>query len=95
MKINVGDYLEKIDKKFPNRHKEIHKGCCKKCPSNLDRIDGTIDPESEQIKTFSKELIAKEFLFVCAWRPNKLCKGNCDYMEIDQDYLNSLNEKAR
>lgn len=90
----VGDCLEKMDKQFPNRHKEIHKGFCKNCPSNHNKKNGTIDEESEQIKTFPKELIAKEYLFVCAWRPNKLCKGNCDDMGIDENYLKTLHERA-
>jgi len=78
------------DEKFPNRHKEIHKGCCKNCPSNFDKINGIIDPECEEIKELPKDVIAKEFLFVCAWRNNKLCKGICDFYEIDKTYLDNI-----
>jgi len=81
------EWLNEQDRKFPNRHKEIHKGCCKHCPSNNNAKAGIIDPESVEIKTYPKELIAKEFLFVCAWRGNKLCKGICDYYGIDEQYI--------
>lgn len=81
------EFMKKQDQKYPNRHKEIHKGCCKYCPSNNNAKAGIIDPECEDIKTLPKEVIAKEYLFVCAWRPNKLCKGICDYLEIDEEFI--------
>ena len=84
--IKPNDYFAELDRKYPNRHKEIHKGCCKHCPSN----NFPDDPESEDIKTLPKEFIAKEYLFVCAWRNSKLCKGNCDNMGINQDFLDNL-----
>jgi len=77
-----------LEKQYPNRHAQIHKQCCKRCPSSFGS-----DPETEDIKaTCSKDFIADEFLFVCAWRPSKLCKGNCDFMGIDQGYLDKRNE---
>jgi len=66
---------------------EIHKACCKRCPTNNNRKAGIIDEESEEIKRLPKKLIAKEYLFVCTWRPSKLCKGICDFMEIDEGFL--------
>lgn len=66
---------------------EIHKACCKRCPTNQNKVNGTVDPESTEIKTYPKDLIVKEFLFVCAWRPDKLCKGLCDYFEIDEKFI--------
>ena len=87
--VNTNFNLQKDhDIKYPNRHKEIHKACCKECPSNNNVKQGIIDPESAEIKTYPKELIIKEFLFVCAWRPNKLCKGLCDYYNINQKLIN-------
>lgn len=84
------DAQKEYDDKFPDRHCTIHKTCCKQCPSERNREEGIEDPESKDIRdSFSKEFIAHEFLFVCAWRPNKLCKGNCDYMGIDQDFINN------
>ena len=80
------DYFERLDAEHPNRHKIIHKGCCKPCPSNQN----VTDPECEDIKTLPKEEIAREYLFVCAWRNSKLCKGNCDNMGIDQEFLDKL-----
>lgn len=71
-----------IEKKYPNRHREIHKVPCKRCPSSFG-----MDEESEDISKYPKELIAKEFLFVCYKRQSKLCKGLCDNMKIDQQYL--------
>lgn len=93
-KIKIGDYLKEQDLKFPNRHKEIHKDCCKNCPSNIGMQNGNTDPESAEIKTYPKERIVEEYLFVCGWRPNKLCKGLCDYMEIDERFIKECNEKT-
>lgn len=74
------------NKLFPNRHIEIHKACCKHCPSNNNRRAGIKDPETEDLKGLPKELIAKEYLFVCAWRNEKLCKGICDKFGIDEQF---------
>lgn len=89
-KITGTDWLKEQDLKFPNRHKEIHKRCCKHCPSNNDRKKGIKDLETEELKGLPKELIAKEYLFVCAWRTNKLCKGICDEFEIDEQFIKQL-----
>lgn len=98
MSLIVKQYLSKMAKwtedqnlKFPNRHKEIHKDCCQHCPSDRNAKDGTVDPESAEIKNYPKELIVSEFLFVCAWRGNKLCKGNCDYHGIDEQFIANCN----
>jgi hypothetical protein len=80
--------LDEQDRQYPNRYKQIHKTPCKLCPSKKGS-----DPEAESIKCLPKEFIAKEFLFVCAWRVNKLCKGNCDEMSIDQHFLDNLYEQ--
>jgi hypothetical protein len=85
IKAGIDEWFAEQERLYPNAHKEIHKGCCKKCPSAM----GT-DPETEDIKTYPKELIAKKFAFVCAWRNSKLCKGFCDNMGIDQQYLDNL-----
>lgn len=84
------DSQQEIDIKYPNRHIEIHKAPCKNCPSHIDKINGRIDPESSEIKTYPKEIIAKEFLFVCYCRQSKLCKGLCDYMDIDEEFIKSV-----
>lgn len=79
------------DRKYPNRHRVIHKECCKRCPSDYARRHGIEDGESKDLKDgMTKEQLAKEVVFVCAWRTSKLCKGICDYFEIDQEYLNKL-----
>lgn len=78
--------IEADDRRYPNRHKVIHKVACKDCPSMQ-----WIDPEAQQIKDeSSKSEIITKYLFVCAWRVSKICKGNCDHMEIDQQQLDEF-----
>lgn len=84
------EHFDEIDRKYPNRHKHIHKVPCKNCPSTKGS-----DPEADDIKaTCSKGLIATEFLFVCYCRESKLCKGYADFNDIDQDYLDKLYEQT-
>lgn len=80
---------DELDKKFPNRHKEIHKECCPRCPSAKAGND-LDDAETKEMLSNPKDVIAADWLFVCAWRTNKLCKGNCDLAGIDQKYLDEL-----
>jgi hypothetical protein len=61
--------------------RKIHSKPCEECPS----IKGT-DPECEDIKKLPhKDRL--ETIFLCAWRPNKLCRGYCDSMGIKQKDL--------
>ncbi len=91
MLIKTGiEAIDEANKKYPNRHKEIHKVCCKHCPTEHNRRNGLKDPETEDLKSLPKEVIAKEYLFVCAWRESKLCKGVCDEFGIDEVFINSL-----
>lgn len=84
---DIDKYFARLDRLYPNRRKQIHKVPCKGCPS----ADTRIDLESQDIKdTCSKEFLAKEGLFVCYKRESKLCKGLCDFMEIDQDFLDNF-----
>lgn len=80
-------YFEEQDRLYPNRHKEIHKGYCKWCPTNNGRKTGVPDPETEDLKRLPKDILAKEYAFVCAWRPDKLCKGICDEFGIDEQFI--------
>lgn len=82
----VENWFAELDRKYPNRHKEIHKVCCKNCPSSKSYKD----PETESYKSLPKEVLAKEYVFVCAWRNSKLCKGICDEYNIDEKYLESI-----
>ena len=93
--INTGIEMQKdLDNIYPNRHVTIHKTCCKNCPSEYYRRNNITDMECEDIKaTFCKEEIVNEFLFVCAWRPSKLCKGICDFYGIDQKFINTVLNK--
>lgn len=80
------------DKMYPNRHKEIHKVCCKKCPSKYCSDNGIVDLEDEEYKGAPKEFLMKEVLFLCAWRPSKLCKGLCDNHNINQQDLDNYHK---
>lgn len=88
--IKAREYLNELDKKYPNRRKEIHKQCCKKCPTENIYKNGGQDCEIEDLRGLSKEVLAKEIVFVCAWRNSKLCKGICYQYGITQNYLNAL-----
>jgi hypothetical protein len=84
------EYLKEMDEKYPDRHKIIHKACCKHCPSKIGMENDCMDDEAKEIAQYPKEVIVREFLFVCAWRPEKLCKGLCDFLEIDQEFIDSI-----
>lgn len=86
----IDNHLKSLNRNYPDRRKKIHREPCKPCPSHNNMINGIIDPESEDIKKLPKEIIAKEYLFVCFMRQNKLCKGLCDHMGIDEGFLNNL-----
>lgn len=63
----------------------IHRSPCKRCPS----AHYPADSEAEDIKDmYAKgEITARESVFPCAWRPNKICKGVCDYHGIGEKDL--------
>lgn len=89
---DMTNYLDEMDAKYPNRHKVIHKVHCQHCPS----ANSPADPEAQDIKDHvSKEHFIKEYAFVCAWRPSKLCKGVCDFMEVDQQLIDKVHETQR
>lgn len=70
---------------------QIHKGCCKHCPSKRIKEAGMTDPETEDFKAFfTKEEQAQKAIFPCAWRPDKFCKGICDEFDINQKYLDNI-----
>lgn len=75
---------DKNKKLYPNRYKEIHKVCCEECPSGEGMVN---DPEVEDQLKLPKEERAKR-VFLCGWRQSKLCKGFCNAMGVDEDYLN-------
>lgn len=83
---SIDKYFEELNKKFPDRRKVIHKKCCKYCPSNTN----ISDPETEEYKKLPKDVLIKEYVFVCAWRQNKLCKGICNQFDIDQEAINKF-----
>ena len=64
------------------RATEIWKQPCANCPS----AHFPTDPEVEDIKTWSREA-QLDTVFRCAWRPEKLCKGYCDVLQITEKDL--------
>jgi hypothetical protein len=79
------EHQRKMDDLYPYRHRVIHKECCKHCPSKHGP-----DEETKDFMNAPKEYLAREVLFVCAWRESKLCKGLCDIYGIDPAYLDNL-----
>lgn len=75
-----------VELKYPNRYKEIHKTPCKNCPSVINKENGIIDPENEEVKLFPREEQIKT-VFPCGWRSSKLCKGYCDEFNITEKDL--------
>lgn len=88
------DKQNEFDILYPNRHNEIHKVACKRCPSVINKYhrenSDFIDYEFEDTKILPKESIANDLAFVCAWRQSKLCKGFCDDFGIDEKYLKEI-----
>src|SRR5882724_1822795 len=70
--------------------KPIPKHACPQCPAVANQRAGIVEDEDVYIKQFPKSFIATEFLYSCFKRTQYLCKGNCDDMEIDQAFLDSL-----
>ncbi len=53
--------------------KEIHHHPCPKCPSE----HYPPDPEAHDLMTavVQGKIAEKDFLFLCAWRPDRICRG--------------------
>ena len=62
----------------PFAHMPIHDEPCPKCPT----AHYPPDPESADIEAWVKagKQPAGAWVFPCAWRREKLCKGICDYL---------------
>jgi hypothetical protein len=64
------------------RPTQIHAHPCKHCPSahhepDPESLDYLAAPRAEQIDS----------VFVCAWRPDKQCKGYCDFLGVNEAEL--------
>lgn len=71
------EWLKQAVKELPPRPTEIHAEPCEQCPS----AHWPPDPESLEIKEMvGAGAPASEFVFRCAWRPEALCKGVCDFL---------------
>jgi hypothetical protein len=73
----------KIALLYPNRYSEIHKVACVNCPSVVNKKNGILDLETENIKKLNRTDQIKS-RFVCGWRGSKLCKGYCDELNIKE-----------
>lgn len=65
------------------RTNEIHESPCEHCPSARNAARGIEDPESADIKAGSRAYQI-ESVFRCAWRPEKNCKGYCDFLNVTE-----------
>lgn len=61
------------------RPTKVHVSYCKYCPSK----DGASDPESRMIASMP-EGEKQKYVFACAWRNEKLCKGVCEELNYDE-----------
>lgn len=79
----------KIKIEIRERPKEIHDSPCEHCPS----AHYPMDEDCKEIYAMDKATRIKS-IFPCAWRVEKLCKGICDVMEVSQQDVNELAERA-
>jgi len=87
----VGDFLkalESIPSESLTRPTQIHRHCCKHCPSAPHREH---DPESLAYAAADYETRV-DAVFRCAWRPEKACKGNADLLRITEQDLRARAE---
>lgn len=67
----------------------IHRAPCQHCPS----AHHPPDPELLDCRAYPKEIRVAHHLFVCAWRPTKVCKGLCDFLGVTEaDVRRQANE---
>lgn len=59
-----------------------HKDYCQRCPSNR-AVYPESDPEALEIATYP-DGVKQQYVFPCAWRPNKLCRGICEVLGYDE-----------
>jgi hypothetical protein len=74
--------VELLDLREFKRVREIHTHACKHCPS----AHYPPDEESLDYKGAPRQ-IQLEAVFRCAWRPDKACKGLCDFLEVSEQDL--------
>ncbi len=72
---------------MPPRPREIHASPCAYCPTVQCQRSGIVDLESEEIRDTGSRDDQVASAFRCAWRPEKLCKGYCDYLGITEEEL--------
>lgn len=78
--------VEKDKEPMSNRPREIHKAPCKHCPS----AHYPPDPESTDIKETWPREDQLQSVFPCAWRPEKQCKGYCDFLGVTEEDLKEI-----
>ena len=85
--MSVEKFLVSAIAELPPRPTEIHASPCAHCPTVACQRSGVVDPESEEIRDACSRDQQIESAFRCAWRPEKLCKGYCDYLGITEEEL--------
>jgi hypothetical protein len=64
------------------RPTRIHTEPCERCPS----ANYPMDPQVSDIKNLWSRVDQLESVFPCAWRPEKLCKGYCDLLNVKEEW---------
>lgn len=68
----------------------IHKKPCAHCPS----AHFPPDPESADIKANWSRAAQIDVVFPCAWRPDAMCRGVCDDLNITEEDLRKHAEES-
>jgi len=68
---------------LPEAHCRVHDAPCGPCPS----AHYPPDPESEDIRLNWSRPDQLAVLFVCAWRPTALCRGQYDDLAVTREEL--------
>jgi len=75
----MSDWWDKIPKQPEERVTVIHSTYCKHCPSHY----WPEDEESEMIASLP-EGEKQKYVFPCAWRTEKLCRGVCEQLDYNE-----------
>jgi hypothetical protein len=77
-------------KELETRPREIHRHPCVRCPS----AHGPPDPLSLDYMSAPRDVQLREGIFPCGWRPNKMCKGVCDKLNVKEEDIKDNEEEC-
>ena len=63
---------------------EVHREYCNHCPSRGYKVGSGEDPETDWYAGHP-DGVRQQFVFPCAWRREKLCKGICEVMSYEEE----------